>query len=163
MSDTNQRGPTTNDVKNMLADICISSGAEISFEKLQFNIYGSDDAVKAALWIIHTLPFVKKSQSTIKVKIELARPVVDPPFLAFRTRVLVKLLLEAVLAQCTLPRLPRKIKTTANMGAGAEACVTFVEYRWDSAAMEGEKKDKPAESTTDDSNTRLNRSIRRHA
>ena len=56
----------------MLADICISSGAEIAFEKLTFHIYGSDDAVKAALWIINTLPFVKKGQSLLKVKIELA-------------------------------------------------------------------------------------------
>lgn len=56
----------------MLADICISSGAEIGFEKLTFHIYGSDDAVKAALFIINTLPFVKKAQSHIRVKIELA-------------------------------------------------------------------------------------------
>lgn len=56
----------------MLADICISSGAEIGFEKLTFHIYGSDDAVKAALWIINTLPFVKKAQSHLRVKIELA-------------------------------------------------------------------------------------------
>lgn len=33
----------------MLADICVSSGAEISFEKLTFHIYGSDDAVKSTL------------------------------------------------------------------------------------------------------------------
>ncbi|KAI9715931.1 MAG: hypothetical protein M1828_000519 [Chrysothrix sp. TS-e1954] len=72
VSDANQRLPTSNDVKDMLADICISSGAEISFENLTFNIFGSDDAVKAALWIIDTLPFVKRAQSHLRVKIELA-------------------------------------------------------------------------------------------
>lgn len=56
----------------MLADICISSGAEINFENLTFNIYGSDDSVKAALYIINSLPFVKKAQSHLKIKIELA-------------------------------------------------------------------------------------------
>lgn len=56
----------------MLADICVSSGAEISFEKLTFHIYGSDDAVKAALYIINTLGFVRKAQSHLRVKIELA-------------------------------------------------------------------------------------------
>lgn len=56
----------------MLADICISSGAEINFENLAFNIAGSDDSVKAALYIINSLPFVKKAQSHLKVKIELA-------------------------------------------------------------------------------------------
>lgn len=56
----------------MLADICISSGAEIGFEKFTFHIYGSDDAVKAALFIINEMPFVKKAQSHLRVKIELA-------------------------------------------------------------------------------------------
>jgi len=56
----------------MLSDICINSGAEITFEKLNFHINGSDDAVKAAMTIINSLPFVKKSQSTLRVKIELA-------------------------------------------------------------------------------------------
>ena len=72
LGDAAQRAPTPSDIKNMLADICISSGAEIAFEKLTFHIYGSDDAVKAALWIINTLPFVKRGQSLLKVKIELA-------------------------------------------------------------------------------------------
>ena len=72
LSEASQRAPTSNDVKNMLADICISSGAEISFEKLTFHVFGSDDAVKAALWIINSLPFVKRAQSHLRVKIELA-------------------------------------------------------------------------------------------
>ena len=72
LSEASQRAPTSNDVKNMLADICISSGAEISFEKLTFHVFGSDDSVKAALWIINSLPFVKKAQSHLRVKIELA-------------------------------------------------------------------------------------------
>lgn len=56
----------------MLSDVCINSGAEISFEKMNFHIYGSDDAVKAALMIINGIPFVKKSQYNMSVKIELA-------------------------------------------------------------------------------------------
>lgn len=57
----------------MLPDICINSGAEINFEKLNFHINGSDDSVKAAMTIINTLPFVRKaSTSTLRVKVELA-------------------------------------------------------------------------------------------
>jgi hypothetical protein len=56
----------------MLSDICINSGAEVSFEKLNFHIYGSDDAVRAALMVISNIPFVKKSQYNMSVKIELA-------------------------------------------------------------------------------------------
>ena len=71
-SETSHRAPTTNDVKNMLADICISSGAQINFEKLTFHVFGSDDSVRAALWIINSLPFVKKAHSNLRVRIELA-------------------------------------------------------------------------------------------
>jgi len=56
----------------MLPDICINSGAEITFEKLNFHINGSDDAVKASMTIINALPFVKKASSTLRVKVELA-------------------------------------------------------------------------------------------
>lgn len=56
----------------MLSDICINSGADISFEKLNFHINGSDDAVKAALSVISGIPFVRKAQSQMRVKIELA-------------------------------------------------------------------------------------------
>jgi len=57
----------------MLPDICINSGAEINFEKLNFHINGSDDSVKAAMTIINTLPFVRKAvTSTLRVKVELA-------------------------------------------------------------------------------------------
>ncbi|KAF2747805.1 hypothetical protein M011DRAFT_40257 [Sporormia fimetaria CBS 119925] len=70
--DPTQRPPTPADVRAMLSDICINSGAEISFEKFNFHIYGSDDAVKAAMMVINNIPFVKKSQYSISVKIELA-------------------------------------------------------------------------------------------
>ena len=70
--DPAQRQPTPSDIRAMLPDICINSGAEITFEKLNFHINGSDDAVKAAMSIINTLPFVKKAQSTLRVKVELA-------------------------------------------------------------------------------------------
>lgn len=56
----------------MLQDICISSDAEISFEKLNFHIFGSDDAVKSALYVIQQIPFVSKSNYNMSVKIELA-------------------------------------------------------------------------------------------
>lgn len=70
--DPSQRQPTPSDIRAMLPDICINSGAEIMFEKLNFHINGSDDSVKAAMSIINTLPFVKKSSSTLRVKVELA-------------------------------------------------------------------------------------------
>jgi hypothetical protein len=70
--DPSQRQPTPSDIRAMLPDICINSGAEITFESLNFHINGSDDAVKAAMSIINTLPFVKKAQSTLRVKVELA-------------------------------------------------------------------------------------------
>lgn len=70
--DPSQRQPTMSDIRAMLPDICINSGAEITFEKLNFHINGSDDSVKAAMSIINTLPFVKKAQSTLRVKVELA-------------------------------------------------------------------------------------------
>lgn len=68
----NTRQPTLSDIRVMLPDICINAGAEITFEKTNFHINGSDDAVKAAMSIINTLPFVKKAQSTLRVKVELA-------------------------------------------------------------------------------------------
>jgi hypothetical protein len=70
--DQTQRQPTPSDIRSMLPDICIHSGAEITFEKLNFHINGSDDSVKAAMSIINTLPFVKKASSTLRVKVELA-------------------------------------------------------------------------------------------
>ncbi|KAF2771979.1 hypothetical protein EJ03DRAFT_12297 [Teratosphaeria nubilosa] len=70
--DPSQRQPAPSDVRAMLPDICINSGAELTFEKLNFHINGSDDSVKAAMSIINTLPFVKKAQSTLRVKVELA-------------------------------------------------------------------------------------------
>ncbi|KAI9705390.1 MAG: hypothetical protein M1820_005220 [Bogoriella megaspora] len=70
--DHTQRPPTQSDIRAMLSDICINSGAEISFEKLNFHIHGSDDAVKAAMVVINGIPFVKKAQYEMRVKIELA-------------------------------------------------------------------------------------------
>ena len=70
--DHSQRQPAPSDIHAMLPDICINSGAEITFEKLNFHIHGSDDSVKAAMSIINQLPFVKKAQSTLRVKVELA-------------------------------------------------------------------------------------------
>jgi hypothetical protein len=70
--DASQRQPTPADIRTMLSDICINSGAEIAFESLNFHINGSDEAVKAALMVISNIPFVKKSSYTMNVKVELA-------------------------------------------------------------------------------------------
>ncbi|KAI9887202.1 MAG: hypothetical protein M1823_000950 [Watsoniomyces obsoletus] len=70
-SGTSVRAPTASDVRTMLSDICTNSGADVSFEKLTFNIYGSDDAVKAAMMVIEKIPFVKRAQYQIKVQMEL--------------------------------------------------------------------------------------------
>ena len=56
----------------MLADICATSDADVMFDKLTFNITGSDEAVKSALHVISTIGFVARSQYQIRVKIELA-------------------------------------------------------------------------------------------
>lgn len=66
------RGPSPADVRTMLSDICTNSGAEVDFAKLTFSIHGSDDCVKAAMTVIEQIPFVKRAQYQIRVKIELA-------------------------------------------------------------------------------------------
>ena len=66
------RAPSPSDIRTMLSDICTNSGADVGFDKLAFSINGSDDAVKAAMMVIHQIPFVKRSQYQIRVKIELA-------------------------------------------------------------------------------------------
>lgn len=66
------RAPSPNDIRTMLSDVCTNSGADVGFEKLTFSINGSDDAVKAAMMVIHQIPFVKRAQYQIRVKIELA-------------------------------------------------------------------------------------------
>ena len=66
------RAPSPNDIRTMLSDVCTNSGADLGFEKLSFTINGSDDAVKAAMMVIHQIPFVKKAQYQIRIKIELA-------------------------------------------------------------------------------------------
>ena len=66
------RAPSAADIRTMLSDICTNSGADVSFENMMFSIHGSDDSVKAALMVIHQIPFVKRSQYQLRVKIELA-------------------------------------------------------------------------------------------
>ena len=56
----------------MLSDICTNSGADVGFEKFTFSINGSDDSVKAAMMVIYQIPFVKRAQYQMRVKIELA-------------------------------------------------------------------------------------------
>lgn len=66
------RAPSPADIRTMLSDICTNSGADVGFDKLAFSINGSDDAVKAAMVVIQQIPFVKRAQYQIRVKIELA-------------------------------------------------------------------------------------------
>ncbi|KAI4162461.1 MAG: hypothetical protein LQ342_003876 [Letrouitia transgressa] len=66
------RAPSPADIRTMLSDICTNSGAEVGFDKLTFSINGSDDSVKAAMMVIQQIPFVKRAQYQIRVKIELA-------------------------------------------------------------------------------------------
>ncbi|KAI5309796.1 hypothetical protein KEM55_002396 [Ascosphaera atra] len=72
LMDPTMRIPTPAEVRTMLSDICINSGADVSFEKLSFCISGSDEAVKAAMMVISQIPFVKRSHYQMRVKIELA-------------------------------------------------------------------------------------------
>lgn len=74
MPDTSLQLPPSNEIKDMLAEICISSGAEINFdrERMAFHTLGSAGAVKSALYIIGLLPFVQRAESVLHVKIELA-------------------------------------------------------------------------------------------
>ncbi|MCJ1249493.1 hypothetical protein MMC30_006717 [Trapelia coarctata] len=66
------RAPSPADIRTMLSDICTNSGADLAFEKFSFSINGSDDAVKAAMIVIFQIPFVKRAQYQMRVKIELA-------------------------------------------------------------------------------------------
>ncbi|KAG9259254.1 uncharacterized protein F5Z01DRAFT_32963 [Emericellopsis atlantica] len=64
--------PNPSQVRDMLGEICTTSGADLMFDKMAFNITGSDDAVKAALSVLAQINFVAQSQYQIRVKIELA-------------------------------------------------------------------------------------------
>jgi len=66
------RAPSPDDIRIMLGDICTNSGADVSFDKFNFTITGSDDTVKAAMMVIYQIPFVKRTPYQMKVKIELA-------------------------------------------------------------------------------------------
>lgn len=66
------RPPTSDDVRVMLSDICGNSGADLSYDKLNFTINGSDESVKKAMSVINQIPFIKKFNYQIRVKIELA-------------------------------------------------------------------------------------------
>lgn len=60
------------DIKAMLGEICANSDADLSFDKMNFTVTGSDDAVKSALNVISELRFVTQAPYQIRVKIELA-------------------------------------------------------------------------------------------
>ncbi|KAI1265552.1 hypothetical protein F5Y18DRAFT_38687 [Xylariaceae sp. FL1019] len=64
--------PGPHDIRGMLGDICSNSDADIQFDKMNFQITGSDDAVKSALTVMSQNKFVTSAQQQIRVKIELA-------------------------------------------------------------------------------------------
>ncbi|OBR12262.1 KH domain-containing protein [Colletotrichum higginsianum IMI 349063] len=64
--------PNPADVRTMLGDVCANSDADLSFDKMNFSITGSDDAVKSALMVMSEIKFLVQSQYQIRVKIELA-------------------------------------------------------------------------------------------
>ncbi|RMZ85019.1 hypothetical protein DV738_g273, partial [Chaetothyriales sp. CBS 135597] len=66
------RAPSKDDIRVMLGDICANSGADLSFDRFTFSINGSDDSVKAAMMVIHQIPWVKTTPYQMRVKIELA-------------------------------------------------------------------------------------------
>ncbi len=71
-TNVSMRTPSPSDIRTMLSDVCTNSGAEVGFDKLTFSISGSDDTVKAAMMVIAQIPFVKRAQYQMRVKIELA-------------------------------------------------------------------------------------------
>jgi hypothetical protein len=56
----------------MLGDVCARSDADLSFDKWNFSITGSDDSVKDALNVMSDIKFLVQAQYQIRVKIELA-------------------------------------------------------------------------------------------
>lgn len=64
--------PSIEVIQEVLTDISITSGAEITLERLIFHINGLDDAVKAALEMISEIPWVKFAESSIRIKLEIA-------------------------------------------------------------------------------------------
>ncbi|KYK59441.1 KH domain-containing protein [Drechmeria coniospora] len=64
--------PNLDETKTMLGEICANSDADISFDKMNFSVSGSDDAVKSALSVISDLRLVTQASCQIRVKIELA-------------------------------------------------------------------------------------------
>ncbi|PHH82894.1 hypothetical protein CDD82_4429 [Ophiocordyceps australis] len=60
------------DIRGMLGEICANSDADLSFDRLNFTVTGSDDAVKSALSVISGLRFATQAPYQIRVKIELA-------------------------------------------------------------------------------------------
>lgn len=64
--------PGPADIRAMLSDICANSDADLTFDKMNFTITGSDDAVKSALTVIADMKMMTQVPYQIRVKIELA-------------------------------------------------------------------------------------------
>lgn len=63
--------PGPADVRTMLGDVCANSDADVSFDN-NFQITGSDDAVKSSLMVMSEIRFLVQGNHQIRVKIELA-------------------------------------------------------------------------------------------
>ncbi|KAF7872352.1 hypothetical protein EAF04_003274 [Stromatinia cepivora] len=65
--------PAPHAIRAMLVDICSYSSADVAYDKLQWTITGSDEAVKDALIIISNIALNKRGCAyQIRVKLELA-------------------------------------------------------------------------------------------
>jgi hypothetical protein len=69
--------PSPSDIRTMLSDVCTNSEADVSFsrsafDKVVFDLTGTDDSVKAALRVMSEIPFVARPPYQLRVRLELA-------------------------------------------------------------------------------------------
>ncbi|EEY14636.1 KH domain-containing protein [Verticillium alfalfae VaMs.102] len=63
--------PSPTDICTMIGDVCANSDADVSFDN-NFQMTGSDDAVKTALMVMSDMRFLVQGNHQLRVKIELA-------------------------------------------------------------------------------------------
>ena len=93
---------------------------------------------------------------------KLPRPVAYPHLVGFGTRLLLERLLKTILAQSALSALPSEVESTAEVGAGVDVGVMFVECRVDAASVESQQKGEAAHTATNDGDARLGSGSRGH-
>lgn len=70
---TDIKAPSAVDTRTTLSDVCVSSGAELSYDKSTFSICGSDESVRWALSVLHAVKYTTRTPYQIRVKLELAQ------------------------------------------------------------------------------------------